>query len=106
MPAIQLVSVSEHAEQSRFEATVARRLVGAAHYQHRDGRVVFTDTEVDDAYEGQGGGSALALHALDTARARDERLVPRCPFIAGYIRRHDSYADLIDHQIVAAPTPS
>jgi predicted GNAT family acetyltransferase len=33
--------------------------------------------------------------ALDDIRARGLRVVPFCPFVAGYIRRHSEYADLV-----------
>lgn len=53
-------------------------------------------TEVDPAFEGQGVGSQLAKAALDDVRARGLELVPRCPFIAAYIRRHsEDYLDLV-----------
>jgi predicted GNAT family acetyltransferase len=30
------------------------------------------------------------------------RVVPLCPFIAGYIGKHAEYADLVDHDALAA----
>ena len=33
--------------------------------------------------------------ALDDIRARGLRLVPFCPFVRSYIRRHPDYADLV-----------
>ena len=50
---------------------------------------------MDDAYEGQGVGSELAAGALDDARARGLRVLPYCPFIRGYIERHQEYLDLV-----------
>lgn len=82
--------------RSRYEVTVDGELAGFAQYRMFQGARVFTHTEVSDAYEGRGVGSALAQGALDDVRARGLKLVPQCPFIAEYIRRHDEYADLID----------
>ena len=31
---------------------------------------------------------------LDVTRQRDERMVPVCPFIQAFVRRHPDYADL------------
>jgi predicted GNAT family acetyltransferase len=81
----------------RFEAHIGSDLAGTAFYDRRGNRVVFTHTEVDPAFEGRGVGSALAEAALDQARARGEQVVPLCEFIAGYIERHPTYADLVDH---------
>ena len=51
--------------------------------------------EVDDAFEGQGVGSALARTALDDVRASGRSAVPKCPFIRGWIDKHPDYADLV-----------
>jgi uncharacterized protein len=80
----------------RFEAYVDGALAGFAEYQPHPDRIVFTHTEVDPAFEGKGVGSRLAAGALDAVRARGLRVVPLCPFIAGYLSRHPEYADLVD----------
>jgi predicted GNAT family acetyltransferase len=50
-------------------------------------------TEVFDAFEGQGVGGALARGVLDDLQAREIKVRPFCPFIAGWIRRHPDYLD-------------
>ena len=90
------VVVVDNQHDHRFEADVGGHLAGFAEYVAQPGRIVFTHTEVDPAYEGQGVGSALARRALDDARAHGSlRVVPRCPFIRGWIDRHPDYADLV-----------
>ena len=90
-----MISVHDVPERSRYEVTVDGQLAGHADY-HDDGDVrVFVHTEVEDAYEGHGVGSALARAALDDVRAAGRSLVPRCPFIRAYIERHPDYADLV-----------
>lgn len=69
--------------------------VGAAYFVADGNTVVFTHTEVDDDHEGEGLGSQLIKAALDDVRSRGEKVVPRCPFVAAYIRKHDEYQDLI-----------
>lgn len=59
---------------------------------------MFTHTDVDDAYSGQGLAARLARTALDTARDRRLRVTPLCPYIAGYIRKHPEYVDLVDEK--------
>lgn len=81
---------------ARYVATLDGEDVGVAYAREEDGRVVFTHTEVDDAVEGRGVGSALVRWALDDVRSRDLRVVARCPFVAAYVRRHEEYADLVD----------
>jgi predicted GNAT family acetyltransferase len=92
------IEVTESATPRRFEARLGTELVGSAYYRRRDGRLVFTHTEVDDRFAGHGIGSTLAQAALDTARRRGEMIVPLCPFIAAYIRRHPEFQDLVDQE--------
>ena len=91
------VQVTNNEAEKRYEARVDGRLAGSAYYDTADDLIVFTHTEVDDAYEGQGVGSTLARAALDDVRADGRRkVVPRCPFIKGWIDRHPAYQDLLE----------
>ncbi|MDO8308750.1 MAG: GNAT family N-acetyltransferase [Actinomycetota bacterium] len=84
----------------RYEATVDGIPAGYAQFELTDDLVVFTHTEVDPAFEGQGVGSALAGFALDDVRATGDRNVrPVCPFIAGWIQRHPEYAGIVTGDI-------
>lgn len=84
-----------HRRQSDYEITVDGVHAGLAAFEERPGVVVFTHTEIDDAYEGKGVGSQLAQAALDDVRARGQQVVPLCPFIKGWIERHPDYQDLV-----------
>lgn len=62
----------------------------------RDGRIVtMTHAEVPLALRGGGIGATLVAGALALVRARGERVVPLCPFVAHYIRRHPETQDLL-----------
>ena len=89
------VQVTNNEAEKRYEARVDGELAGSAYYRMEGDAIAFTHTEVDDAYEGQGLGSKLASSALDEARARGLSVLPYCPFIRGYIQRHDEYLDLV-----------
>ncbi len=92
--------VRDEPENDRYVAEVDGTVAGSAVYQVRGGRYLFVHTEVDDAFEGQGVGSALVSGALDDVRSKGAPVVPICPFVASYIERHDEYADLVDTEIV------
>jgi hypothetical protein len=90
------VQVRYNTALARYEARVGADLAGFAQYRTEGRRMTIYHTEVDPAFEGQGVGSQLAKAALDDVRARGLELVPRCPFIAAYIRRHsEDYLDLV-----------
>jgi predicted GNAT family acetyltransferase len=91
------LEITRNDSEQRYEARVDGELAGIAAFQMDGDRIVFTHTEVDDRFEGQGIGSQLARHALDDVRARESlRVVPQCPFIRSWIEKHPEYADLVD----------
>ena len=57
---------------------------------------MFTHTEVPEAHEGQGIGTALIEHALASARERGLKVIPICPFFAAYMKKHSEVQDLLD----------
>jgi uncharacterized protein len=90
------VEVRDNPAESRYEAWLGGELAGIAVYALGDQAIVFLHTEVDDRFEGQGVGSALARGALDDVRASGGRhVVPQCPFIKGWIDKHPDYQDLL-----------
>jgi len=89
------IRVTDHPERHRFEVHVGDELAGIAAYRLAPGQIVFTHTEIDPAFEGRGLAGRLAADALDAARLRGLAVVPLCPYIASYIRRHPQYEDLV-----------
>ncbi|HEY0448391.1 GNAT family N-acetyltransferase [Actinophytocola sp.] len=89
--------VELNAEKYRYELYVGDKLAGFAQYHDSGNRVVFTHSEVDDAFAGRGLGKVLASGALDDAVARDKVIVPLCPFISAYLRKNvDKYKGHIE----------
>jgi len=57
---------------------------------------VFTHTEVDDDYEGRGLATILIEQALRETRDAGLRIVPKCPTVAAYVKKHGEYSDIVD----------
>ena len=90
------VTVRNNPEQNRYEAEVDGQVAGIAEYQLTDTLIVFTHTEVDPAFEGQGVGGALARYALDDVRAQGtHQVMPLCAFIKAWIGKHPDYIPLV-----------
>lgn len=89
------IEITDNADQSRFEITVDGQLAGFAEYRLLPDRIVFTHTEVADAFEGQGLAGKLVARALDVSRDTGLKVVPLCPYVARYISRHPQYQDLV-----------
>jgi hypothetical protein len=52
-------------------------------------------TEVPPALEGKGAGSAIVQKALQYAKDNHYKIVPLCPFVQSYLKRHKEWNDLI-----------
>jgi hypothetical protein len=89
------VTVRDNPERSRYEAYVGPALAGLATYHSQPGLVTVLHTEIEPAYEGQGIGSELVRRMLDDIRGTGARMLPVCPFVLAFLRRHPEYDDLV-----------
>jgi len=87
-------AVRDNKERSRFELD-AEGHIAFSNYKRDGGTIRIMHTEVPPALNGKGIGSALARGLLDLVRAEGLKVVPLCPFVAGYIGKHPEYADLL-----------
>jgi predicted GNAT family acetyltransferase len=97
--------VSDNREEHRYEIHDGSSLAGFAAYRRRGDTVVFTHTEIETPFEGRGLGSQLIQSALNDVRRQHKTVMPLCPFVASYMRRHLDYADLLDPSYQPEPQP-
>ena len=90
-----MATVVHNPAESRYEIHVDGTVAGFTQYRPTPGVIDFVHTEIDDAYEGQGLGGQLARGALDDVRANGHKVIATCPFIKGWIAKHDDYQDLL-----------
>jgi uncharacterized protein len=90
-----MADVVHNPDESRYEIHVDGKVAGFTQYRVTPGAWEFVHTEIDDAYEGQGLGGQLARGALDDVRAKGQKVIATCPFIKGWIAKHDDYQDLL-----------
>jgi uncharacterized protein len=90
------ITVVDNESKHRFEArTPDGEVAGFLSYLPRPDHLVLVHTEVRQEYDGQGVGGSLVRQVLDEIRARGVTMVPQCPFVASYLRRHPEYNDLV-----------
>lgn len=93
------VEVRNDPEDRQFTVEVDGKAVGKAEYRLRGDTYLFIHTEVDPEFQGRGVANRLAREALDEVKQQGRSLVPLCPFIAAYIRRHPEYDEIVDHEM-------
>ena len=89
------IVIADNPAAHRFELKTGGAVAAQAEYQLLPGTVKFVHTEVLPGHEGKGFGSKLAKFALDDVRQRGLKVEPVCEFIAGYIRKHPDYLELV-----------
>ena len=88
------VTVTHNEAAQRFEMLVDG-LRALLTYRRFPDHIVFLHAEVPQSLEGQGLAAKLTRFALDFARANHLRVVPRCPYVSSFIRKHTEYQDLV-----------
>ena len=86
--------VIDNPAKSRFELQQGQATAIAA-YERQGDLIVFTHTAVPDALHGQGVGGRLIEGALASVRLEGLRVVPRCSFVAAYLKSHPADQDLL-----------
>ncbi len=59
-------------------------------------QIFLVHTEVARQIQGSGIGNKIVKESLDIVRQKGYQLVPLCPFVVAYLKRHPEYHDLID----------
>jgi predicted GNAT family acetyltransferase len=87
--------VIDNPRASRYELWRGTTRAGFIQYRAQPGAVLLVHTQIDPAFAGQGLGERLVAGALADLRARELTLVPLCPFVRAYLRRHPDQGDLV-----------
>ncbi len=88
------LEVIHQAEKSRFIIQLDEQ-IAELDYRLNNDVISFTHTGVPKALEGRGIGGHIVRAGLEYAREQDYAVIPICPFVSAYIRRHPEYSDLL-----------
>ena len=88
------VTVRDNPALYRFELD-ANGVTVVANYQIAGNVITFTHTEVPPQARGGGTASQLIAGALQAARARGLKIIPRCSFVSAYLAKHSEFQDLV-----------
>jgi predicted GNAT family acetyltransferase len=92
-------SIVDNRLGSRFELRLDGELAGFLVYQRDAGIVSFIEVTTDLRRAGQGLGLVLVRQALDAVSAEGLSVLPVCPFVRDFIRRHPVYLDLVPAEV-------
>jgi predicted GNAT family acetyltransferase len=89
------ITVADNPDEARYEIRSDGELAGFVTYRSRPGLIELVHTEIDEEFEGRGLGSQLISFALEDARERSLAVLPFCPFVNDYMKRHPQYVELV-----------
>ena len=87
--------ISDNAAFHRFEVHVDGETAIVV-YERAGDLLRLIHTEVPQAPEGKGVGSKLVSLVLRFAQENKLSVVPLCPFVTQYIKRHPEYSEIVD----------
>jgi uncharacterized protein len=88
-------AVTDNPAASRYEMHAGAELAGFIDYRLRDTAISLVHTEIEPAFQGAHLATHLARYALDDARERGLTVLPYCPYVASWIKKHPEYAELV-----------
>lgn len=88
----------DNKERKRYQYQLEEG-IALIEYIKTENKIYLTHTEVPKKYSGQGIASALAEDVLREVEKTGLKLVPLCPYIATYLKRHPEWKRLLDDHI-------
>lgn len=88
---LDTATVTDNRHHNRFELNVDGKLNIIQYQPIDDETLALLHTEVDPALEGKGVGSHLVQGALEYVERNNLRIVPLCPFVSTYLKRHPDW---------------
>jgi predicted GNAT family acetyltransferase len=90
-----MASVRDDPRELRYELLDdSGVMIGEIRYALEPGAVALVHTEVDPKFRGQGLADELVQGALNDLRERGLKMIPVCPYVRAWLRRHPDQADL------------
>src|ERR1700683_4708798 len=84
------------AAEGKYTIAVDGQTVGLAAVADRDNQRIFYHTEVEEQLARRGLATILVAEALAATRADGKRVVPLCPMVAAFIKKHPEFNDITD----------
>jgi predicted GNAT family acetyltransferase len=92
-----VMKITEETAESggRYIAELDGHIAEMTFSRKSPGLIAVNHTGVPEALRGKGVGQALALHAVEAARAGGWKIVPLCSFMRAQAERHPDWQDVI-----------
>lgn len=93
-PEFEAISITDNKDANRYEM-VFENYLSIIEYEIKGNSIYLLHTEVSPALEGRGAGTAIVEKVLADIEHQKLQLVPLCPFVAAYIKRHPAWERIV-----------
>jgi predicted GNAT family acetyltransferase len=87
--------LKDNVERKRYEFDVEGPKPLIDYIKTNSGVIYLTHTEVPRGMQGRGVGQQLVKEILEDVARQGLKVVPSCPFVAGYMKRHPETLKLL-----------
>ncbi|MBI1782652.1 MAG: N-acetyltransferase [Sphingobacteriales bacterium] len=91
----QQLELVKNTTLNRFEMKVGENLA-IIEYKELPGKIALLHTEVEPALEGKGAATAIIEKTLDYIEKNNLKLIPLCPLVVAYIKRHPEWNRIVE----------
>jgi len=88
----------DNATSHRFEMNVDGN-IAIIEYKQYPGKIALLHTEVPPPLEGKGAATAIIEKALAYIEKSNLKLIPLCPLVVAYIKRHPEWKRIVDEGV-------
>ena len=85
-------------KESRFEMIVDGN-IAIIIYKEYPGKIALLHTEVPPVLEGRGVATAIIEKALNYIEQNNLQLIPLCPMVVTYLKRHPEWKRIVDQPV-------
>ena len=92
---MEAYKLTDNKDKKQYEFHIEGFTPKIEYIKNNNGEIYLTHTEVPDQLGGRGIGSELVKQVLENIEKQGLRLVPLCPFVAGYIQKHPDWKRIV-----------
>ncbi len=89
------IVIRDNPAESRYETRIGDAVAVLEYERDAGNQIALIHTEVPSALEGRGIAGKIVRFALDDARARGLEVIPVCPYVVSYLKRHPDDLDVV-----------
>lgn len=88
--------VIDNPKLQRFELAVGHNVAIASYTLDQDNKIVsITQVVTPEALRGQGIAGKLMEGVVQIVRAREQKIIPICPYAVSWLKKHKEHQDLV-----------